>query len=75
MSSPKQNEENQYDQAYPAYGIKAPLFAVRPDWQTANNSYQNKDRKDNHDHHVFSHLQRESSPANIRSILPPFMRL
>jgi hypothetical protein len=75
MPGTKQNEKNQNDQAYPAYGIKTPLLAVRPDRQTADNRYQNKDRKDNHYHHVFFRLQRELSTASRGSILPPFMRL
>src|ERR1039458_3118526 len=53
-AGPKQKQDNQDNHAHGTDWVKAPLLAVRPNRKTTHKCYENKYRKNNHNHHVFA---------------------
>jgi hypothetical protein len=49
-AGPKEKEENQYEEAYAAQGIKAPLLAMAPNRKTSHEGYDDKYGQNEHQH-------------------------
>jgi len=56
QSAPKQEQDNQDNRAYGTDPVKAPLLAMWPNRQTANQRYEDKYGENNHHQHLLAFL-------------------
>jgi hypothetical protein len=54
VASKEQDQNNQYDRAYAADGVIAPVLVMWPNWKTAHKRYDKNYRENKHEHHVLA---------------------
>jgi hypothetical protein len=69
VAGKEQNYNNQYDQAYAADGVKAPVLAVRPNGKTPHKRYDKDYRENEQERHVLAASLTAAARSLLASIL------
>ena len=54
VAGKEQGQNYQYDHAYAADGVEAPVLTVWPSWKTRHKRHDKNDRHNEHEHHGFA---------------------